>query len=77
MLENLNNSDTSLDGILESLSIREEAHDSFYQTRSREDYEVLLQAALHGEVPDHVSVGRSGIYLNKVRVAPPSENLSY
>ena len=77
MLENGNNSDRSLSGILSSLSIKEEADGSYYQTRNREDYEMLLRAALAGKIPEeHLSVGRSGIYLNKLRVNPPSEGVS-
>jgi hypothetical protein len=77
MLENIDSFDRSLDGILESLSIKEEPHGSFYQTRSREDYEKLLHAALSGEIQDdQISVGRSGIYINKIRVSPPSEEVS-
>ena len=77
MLENSNRSDRSLSGILKSLSFMEEASGAFYQTRSREDYETLLRAALSGEIQDeHLSVGRSGIYLNQFRVNPPSESFS-
>ena len=77
MVENSNSSDRSLHGILKSLSFTEEPHGAFYQTRSREDYETLLRAALSGEIKDeHLSVGRSGIYLNKFRVNPTAESFS-
>jgi hypothetical protein len=77
MLENGNNSDTSLNGILSTLSFMEEPSGSYYQTKSREDYEKLLLAALSGKIEDdHLAVGRSGLYLNMLRVNPPAEEFS-
>ena len=73
MLENTNKSDRRLSEILESLLVREEAYDTFYQTRSREDYDTLLNAALNGHVEGGISVGHSAIYINKLRVSPPVE----
>ena len=73
MLENSNKSNRTINEILESLSVKEETYDTFYQTRSREDYDLLLNAALAGDVEGAISVGHSAIYLNKVRVNPPSE----
>ena len=73
MLDGRTKSERSLNEILESLSIREEAYDTFYQTRSREDYDRLLYAALSGDLDGLIAVGHTAIYRDKLRVAPPSE----
>jgi ATP-dependent DNA ligase len=73
MLDNSNKSNRTLDEILESLSVKEETYDTFYQTRSREDYDLLLNAALNGNLEGVISVGHSAIYRDKIRVSPPSE----
>ena len=73
MLDNRNKSNRTLNEILESLMVREETYDTFYQTRSREDYDRLLGAALAGTLEGVISVGHSAIYRNKLRVNPPSE----
>ncbi len=67
------NPEKSLDEILESLSIMEEAPDPFYQTSSRADYDRLLDAALSGDLDGLIAVGHTAIYRDKLRVAPPSE----
>ena len=73
MFDRVIESEKSLVEIIESLSIKEEAYDTFYQTRSREDYDRLLDAALSGSLEGVISVGHSAIYRDKLRVAPPSE----
>ena len=73
MLENANQSGRTLNEILDSLLKKEEPYDTFYQTRSREDYDRLLDAALSGSLEEHISVGHSAIYVDKLRVTPPSE----
>ena len=80
MLENANKSDRTLNEILDSLLKKEENYDTFYQTRSREDYDRLLDAALsgslEGNVEEHISVGHSAIYVDKLRVNPPTSDSS-
>jgi hypothetical protein len=39
MLDNSHKSNRTLNEILESLLVKEETYDTFYQTRSREDYD--------------------------------------
>ena len=73
MLENTNKPDKTLNEILESLLVKEEPYDTFYQTRTREDYDMLLSAALSGDLEGHISVGHSAIYRDKLRVTPPTE----
>jgi hypothetical protein len=62
-----------LNDIIESLSVKEEPYDTFYQTRSREDYDMLLDAALNGTLEGVITVGHTAIYRDKLRVNPPSE----
>lgn len=62
-----------MNDILESLSVKEEPYDTFYQTRSREDYDMLLEAALNGNLEGVIAVGHTAIYRDKLRVNPPSE----
>ena len=73
MRTNTTNSTGSLNGILETLSVREEPYDTLYETGSHEDYVTLLRAALDGKLEGVVSVGRSGIYLNKQLISPPRD----
>jgi hypothetical protein len=73
MLDNSNKPNRTLNEILESLLVKEETYDTFYQTRSREDYDMLLEAALRGNLEGVISVGHSAIYRDKLRVTPPSE----
>ena len=73
MLDNSNKSNRTLKEIIESLSVKEETYDTFYQTRSREDYDMLLEAALNGNLEGVIAVGHSAIYRDKLRVTPPSE----
>ena len=73
MLENTKKSNRTIDEILQSPLVKEETYDTFYQTQTREDYDLLLSATLSGKVEGGISVGHSAIYLNKLRVTPPSE----
>lgn len=73
MLDNTNKAERTLNEILESLSVREEPYDTFYQTRNREDYDMLLDAALNGDLEGLIAVGHTAIYRNKLRVNPPME----
>ena len=73
MLDNTNKAERTLNEIIESLSVKEEPYDTFYQTRSREDYDMLLDAALNGDLEGLIAVGHTAIYRNKLRVNPPME----
>ena len=73
MLHNANKPERTLNEILDSLSVKEEPYDTFYQTRSREDYDMLLDAALNGNLEGVIAVGHTAIYRDKLRVNPPSE----
>jgi hypothetical protein len=73
MLRNANQKERTLNDIIESLSVKEEPYDTFYQTRSREDYDMLLDAALNGTLEGVITVGHTAIYRDKLRVNPPSE----
>ena len=73
MFESAIKSEKSLNEIIESLSITEDAYDAFYQTRSREDYNRLLDAALRGNLEGLIAVGHTAIYRDKLRVSPPAE----
>jgi hypothetical protein len=60
--------------MLERLTVRNDQFDTFYEASSREDYQTLVDAALAGKLDGIVSVGRSGIYLNKCAIHPPTES---
>jgi hypothetical protein len=62
-----------LDQILKSLSISEEPFFQSYRTSSLEDYKVLVEQALNGQLEGIVTVGRSGIYLNDALISPPAD----
>ena len=59
--------------LLERLTVRNDQFDTFYEASTREDYQTLVDAALAGKLDGIVSVGRSGIYLNKCPIHPPSD----
>ena len=73
MLDNAKKPERTLNEILESLRVKDEAYDTFYETRSREDYDTLLDAALNGNLEGVIAVGHTAIYRNKLRVTPPVE----
>ena len=73
MLNNTGKSERRLDEILESLSVNEGAYDTFYETQTREDYDLLLDAALNGGLEGLVAVGHTAIYRNNFKITPPSE----
>jgi len=66
-------SSTSFSGIIDALSVVEVYPDTFYVASSPEDYRRLVRAALDGELDGVVSVGRSGIYLNRLLINPPGD----
>ena len=59
--------------LLERLTVRNDQFDMFYEASTREDYQTLVDAALAGKLDGIISVGRSGIYLNKCLIHPPTE----
>ncbi len=73
MLDNSNKPERTLNDILESLMVKEDPYDPFYQTLSREDYDTLLDAALKGNLEGVIAVGHTAIYRDKLRVNPPRE----
>ena len=73
MLNNEKKSERTLNEIVESLKVKDESYDTFYETRSREDYDKLLDAALNGNLEGVIAVGHTAIYRNKLKVTPPAE----
>ena len=73
MLNHNGKSERNLNEILESLSVNEGIYDTFYQTRSREDYDTLLDAALNGNLEGLISVGHTAIYHNNFKITPPTD----
>jgi hypothetical protein len=73
MLDSANKPERTLNEILESLSVKEEPYDTVYETRTREDYDKLLDAALNGNLEGVIAVGHTAIYRNKLKVSPPAE----
>lgn len=62
--------------ILEKLVVHEDEWNKKLVTKTHEEYSVLLKSALKGILDDHVVVGRSGIFVNNLRVSPPPEQLA-
>lgn len=73
MLTRTTNDNVSLDGLLKKLALTEERFETSYETPNREDYMTIVNAALNGKLDGVVSVGRSGIYLNKCLIHPPAD----
>ena len=73
MLTRTAQSSPALSQILERLSISEEPYYQSYKTSSPEDYKLLVEEALNGRLDGVVSVGRSGIYFNKLLITPPTD----
>ncbi len=73
MLTRTTNDNVALTGLLEKLAIKDERFEVSYETQTRADYVELLNAALSGKLDGVVSVGRSGIYLNKCLIHPPAD----
>ena len=61
--------------IVDNLVPREGEIDRYLVTRTREDYEILLRAALGGRVPSRVALHRSGLWLERQRIVPPDSVL--
>ena len=59
--------------IVERLVVKEDEWDKKLVTNTREEYSLLLNAALNGILNDRVVVGRSGIWVDDLRVTPPTE----
>ena len=49
-----------IQGILDSLTLRDGEFSGYLMTKTREEYDRLLRAALAGRMPARVSLGRSG-----------------
>jgi hypothetical protein len=62
--------------ILEKLVIHEDEWNKKLVTKTHEEYSVLLRSALSGIIDDRVVVGRSGIFVNNLRVSPPPEHVA-
>jgi len=60
--------------ILEQLVVHEDEWNTKLVTKTQEEYSVLLKSALNGILDDRVVVGRSGIFVNNLRVSPPPEH---
>ena len=73
MLTKTTNDNVSLNRLLEKLAIKDERFEVSYETPTRADYVALVDAALSGKLDGVVSVGRSGIYLNKCLIHPPAD----
>ena len=63
------------EAILAHLKPKEGAIGEYLVTRSREEYDRLLQAALIGRTPASVRLGRSGLRFNKKIIIPPDSIL--
>lgn len=66
-------SNPSVKDIVANLRLTEDRFDASYQTPNDEQYRILIDAALSGKLDGVVSIGRSGIYMNKLRINPPSD----
>jgi site-specific recombinase len=65
----------SISLIVDRLVPREGEIDRYLVTRTREEYDVLLKAALGGHVPSRIALRRSGLWLERQRIVPPDSVL--
>ena len=74
-MRNLSNKETRQAAmlILEKLVVHEDEWNTKLVTKTHEEYSLLLRSALDGFLDDRVVVGRSGIFVNNLRVSPPTE----
>jgi hypothetical protein len=63
------------ESILNQLTLKEGEISEYLVTRSRQDYDRLLRAALVGRTPETVTLGRSGMRLNRKVIIPPDSIL--
>lgn len=66
---------TGFEAILNQLTPKEGVLGSYLVTRSREEYDRLLRAALNGLTPENVTISRKGMSLNKEMIIPPDSIL--
>lgn len=51
--------------------LRSDSRVEDFSTETREEYNLLFEAISEGWLPEHFSLGRSGMWLNKKRINPP------
>jgi hypothetical protein len=66
---------SGFEAILSQLTPKEGVLGGYLVTSSREEYDRLLRAALHGHTPENVTLGRKGLSLNRVLIIPPDSIL--
>jgi hypothetical protein len=66
---------SNFDAILNQLTPKEGELGGYLVTRSREEYDRLLRAALIGRTPGNLTLGRSGMKLNRQMIIPPDSIL--
>lgn len=66
---------SGFDAILSQLTPKEGELGGYLVTRSREEYDRLLRAALVGRTPENVTLGRNGLKLGKNMIIPPDSIL--
>ena len=66
---------TGLDAILSHLIPKEGELGGYLVTRSREEYDLLLHAAMDGRPLRGVTLGRSGMKLHRKMIIPPDSIL--
>ena len=64
-----------LEAILNELTLKEGVVSEYLVTRSREQYDRLLRAALVGRTPENITLGRSGMKLDRRMIIPPDSIL--
>ena len=63
------------EAILSQLTPKEGELGGYLVTRSRDEYDLLLKAALGGRTPEKVTVSRSGLKLGRKMIIPPDSIL--
>jgi hypothetical protein len=61
--------------IVDRLVSKEGEIDRYLVTRTREEYDILLRAALGGHAPSMIALRRSGMWLERKRIVPPDSVL--
>ncbi len=63
------------DSILSRLTLKKGIAGDYLVTRSREEYDRLLNAALVGDIPENLTLGRAGLRLDSRIIIPPDSVL--
>lgn len=72
---NFSENKRGFEAILNELIPKDGTAGEYLVTRSREEYDRLLRAAMGGDTPDGLTLGRAGLRLDRKLIIPPDSIL--